>query len=107
MDTGDKFGIVYKEPTYTAFFDHHAKGTKEVTSTAKIVYKTMVDLGMIEKSEAIDRLFEKYGLKDSAQKQQKTVFVKKAPHKENPSLLEGFACDLSITIIRPFYMPNI
>lgn len=56
LDTGDKFGVVYEEPTYTAYFDHHAKGTKEVTSTAEIVYKTMVDLGMLEKSEAMDRL---------------------------------------------------
>lgn len=127
LDTGDKFGVVYEESTYTAFFDHHAKGIKEVTSTAEIMYKTMVDLGRIEKSEAMDRLiefvtkidnrqfppeeflrsaktilglqrdldfdkllvyfkdyespteelmpaeFEKYGLKDSAEKQQKTV----------------------------------
>lgn len=127
LDTGDKFGVVYEEPTYTAYFDHHAPGTKEVTSTADIVYKTMTDLGMLEKSEAMDRLikfvtdidnrrlpaeeflrsgktilglqraldfdkilayfkdhespteelspeeFEKYGLKQEAEKQQKTV----------------------------------
>ena len=127
LDTGDKFGVAYEESTYTAYFDHHAKGTKEVTSTAEIVYKTMADLGKIEKSEAMDRLidfvtkidnrqfppeeflksaktilglqrdldfdklltyfkehkspteeltpeeFEKYGLKNSAEKQQKTV----------------------------------
>jgi len=127
MDTGDKFGMVYDESTYTAYFDHHAKGTKEVTSTTEIVYKTMVELGKIEKSEAMDRLvdfvtkidnrqfppeeflksaktilglqrdldfdkilayfkdhetpteeltpeeFEKYGLKNSAEKQQKTI----------------------------------
>ncbi|MFA5001130.1 MAG: hypothetical protein WC531_02785 [Candidatus Paceibacterota bacterium] len=58
LDTGDKFGVVYEEPNYTAFFDYHAKGTKEVTSTAEIVYKTMVDLGMVEKSEAMDRLVD-------------------------------------------------
>jgi len=34
-----------------AYFDHHAKGKKEATSIAEIVYKTMVDLGMIEKEE--------------------------------------------------------
>lgn len=127
LDTGDKFGVVYEESTYTAYFDHHAKGTKEVTSTAEIVYKTMIELGKIEKTEATDRLvdfvtkidnrqfppeeflksaktilglqrdldfdkllayfrehkspteelspeeFEKYGLKNSAEKQQKTV----------------------------------
>ncbi|MDO8582322.1 MAG: hypothetical protein Q7S16_05630 [bacterium] len=56
LDTGDKFGVVYEEPTYTAYFDHHAPGTKEVTSTAEIVYTTMVDLGMLEKTETMDRL---------------------------------------------------
>lgn len=56
LDTGDKFGVVYEEPTYTAYFDHHGPGTKEVTSTTEIIYKTMVDLGLIEKSEALDRL---------------------------------------------------
>lgn len=58
LDTGDKFGVVYEEPTYTTYFDHHAQGTKEVTSTAEIVYKTMADLGMLEKSEAMDRLIK-------------------------------------------------
>lgn len=58
LDTGDRFGVLYEEPTYTAYFDHHEPGTKEVTSTAEIVYKTMVDLGMLEKSEAMDRLIK-------------------------------------------------
>jgi hypothetical protein len=127
IDTGDKFGVVYEESSYTAYFDHHAPGTKEVTSATEIIYKTMVDLGMLEKSESLDRVvdfvtkidnrqfpaeeflrsaktilglqrdldfgklltyfkdhaspteelspeeFERYGLKDSAEKQQKTV----------------------------------
>jgi hypothetical protein len=127
LDTGDKFGVIYDESTYTAYFDHHAKGTTKVTSTAEIVYQTMVELGKIKKSEAMDRLvdfvtkidnrqfppeeflksaktilglqrdldfdkllsyfrdhvspteeltpekFEQYGLKNSAEKQQKTV----------------------------------
>jgi len=50
LDTDDKFGAVYDEESLTAYFDHHAKGTQEVTSTTKIMYKTMVDLGMIEKT---------------------------------------------------------
>ncbi len=58
LDTGDKFGVVYEESAYTAYFDHHAPGTKAVTSTAEVVYKTMVDLGMIEKTEAMDRLIK-------------------------------------------------
>lgn len=56
LDTGDKFGVVYDEPTYTAYFDHHAPGTKEVTSTAEIMYNVMIDLNMVEKTEAMDRL---------------------------------------------------
>lgn len=55
LDTGDKFGVVYEEPTYTAYFDHHAKGS-DVTSTTEIMYRTMVDLGMVEKSPEMDRL---------------------------------------------------
>lgn len=58
IDTGDKFGVVYEEPTYTAYFDHHAPGTKEVTSATEIVYQSMVDLGLIEKNEALDRLID-------------------------------------------------
>lgn len=58
LDTGDKFGVVYDEETYTVFFDHHAPGTKEVTSTAEIMYKTLVDLELLEKSEALDRLIK-------------------------------------------------
>lgn len=58
LDTGDKFGVVYEEPTYTAYFDHHAHVAKEVTSTAEVVYNTMIDLGMLEKSEVMDRLIK-------------------------------------------------
>lgn len=58
LDTGDKFGVVYDEDTYTAFFDHHKPGTKEVTSTAEIMYKTLVALGLLEQSEALDRVVE-------------------------------------------------
>lgn len=58
LDTGDKFGAVYDEESLTAYFDHHEKGAKEVTSTAEIMYKTMVDLGMVEKDEAMDRLIK-------------------------------------------------
>lgn len=58
LDTGDQFGVTYDEQTYTAYFDHHAPGTTEVTSTAEIMYKTMMNLGMIEKSETMDRLID-------------------------------------------------
>jgi len=58
LDTGDQFGVVYNKETHTAYFDHHKKGKKEVTSTAEIMYKTMIGLGMIEKSKEMDRLVD-------------------------------------------------
>ncbi len=58
LDTGDQFGVVYNEDTYTAYFDHHKKGVDKITSTAEIMYKTMVDLGMINKSDEMDRVVE-------------------------------------------------
>ncbi|MCX6793120.1 MAG: hypothetical protein NTY12_03760 [Candidatus Falkowbacteria bacterium] len=56
LDTGDKFGAVYDEATDTAFFDHHDPNTKDVTSITEVVYSAMSDLGIIEKTEAMDRL---------------------------------------------------
>ena len=56
LDTGDKFGVVYEEPSYTAFFDHHDPKVKQVTSTTEIVYQTMADLNLIQRSETLDRI---------------------------------------------------
>lgn len=58
LDTGDKFGVVYDEDTYTTYFDHHKKGEKEVTSTTEIMYKTMADLGLIEKTKEMERVVD-------------------------------------------------
>lgn len=58
VDTGDKLGVVYDEPSSTAYFDHHASGTKEITSATEIIYKTMVDLGIVEKSQILDRVVD-------------------------------------------------
>jgi len=58
LDTGDQYGVVYEEPTYTLYFDHHAPTTRRVTSTTEIAYKTMVDLGMVKRSIALDRLVD-------------------------------------------------
>lgn len=58
LDTGDKFGVEYNEDSYTAFFDHHAKGIKEVTSTAEIVYQTMTNLNLLKKSKEMDKLVD-------------------------------------------------
>ncbi len=58
LDTGDKGGVVYDEETQTAYFDHHEKGFEEVTSTTEIVYKTLVGLGLIERSDVLDKVVE-------------------------------------------------
>ena len=58
LDTGDQFGVVYNDDTYTAYFDHHKKGIDKVTSTTEIMYKTMVDLGMLKKSDAMDKVVD-------------------------------------------------
>lgn len=56
VDTGEKFGGAYDEATQTTYFDHHAPGATEITSATEITYKTMVDLGLIEKSDKLDKL---------------------------------------------------
>jgi len=57
IDTGDKYGVVYDEETYTAYFDHHEKGSP-VTSAAEVVYIAMIELGMVEKSKELDRVID-------------------------------------------------
>ncbi len=56
LDTGDKIGVVYNQETGTSYFDHHSKNAKEITSATEIMYKTMVNLGMLEKTENMDKL---------------------------------------------------
>ncbi len=58
LDTGNKFGVIYEEPTQTAYFDHHGQDAQEITSTTNLIYQTLIDLEMIEKSEDLDRLVD-------------------------------------------------
>ena len=58
LDTGDKIGVFYDKDTDTAYFDHHEKGNKQVTSTAEIIYKTLVDMNMLEPSISMDKAVE-------------------------------------------------
>lgn len=59
LDTGDQFGVVYNEDEeHTAYFDHHEKKGEEISSAAEVVYKTMIDLGMLEKSDTLDRVID-------------------------------------------------
>ena len=55
LDTGDQYGVVYNEESMTAYFDHHEKGSP-VTSAAEVVYLAMSELGMLEKTEELDRV---------------------------------------------------
>ena len=63
LDTGDKYGVVFYGDVFsdtkdgTAFFDHHEKGGP-LTSTAEIVYNTLVGLGFLERDESMDRLVD-------------------------------------------------
>ncbi len=58
LDTGNKAGVVYEQETETAYFDHHASEAGRNTSTAKIVYTTLVNLGMLKETEALERVVE-------------------------------------------------
>ncbi len=65
FDTGNKDGFSVEvlineagliEPLKTAFMDHHSKDSKSDTSSTKIAYETMASLGMISKSESLEKL---------------------------------------------------
>lgn len=58
MDTGNKQGLVVEDEGETAFMDHHAKESKNDTSSAAIVYKTLVSLGLLQRTPAMDKLVE-------------------------------------------------
>lgn len=60
LDTGNKSGLkVAKDwKNLTDTFDHHTEAAPLDTSTAKIVYQTLTELGLLEKNEALDRLVE-------------------------------------------------
>ncbi len=55
LDTGDKMGVSYEKDTGTAYFDHHEKSINQVTSTADIVYKTLVEMNMLQPSESMEK----------------------------------------------------
>lgn len=70
IETGYKLGVVYEPETKTAWFDHHQNNQSEVTSTAEIMYQTLVSLGLMEKSLPLDRT---------------TDFVTKIDNREYPA----------------------
>lgn len=58
LDTGGKYGFVYDEASNTFWLDHHDSSNEPVTSTAEIVYHTMLENGLIQRSEKLDKLVE-------------------------------------------------
>ena len=54
LDTGGRSGVVVEGRT--AFFDHHGRDSNGDTSTTAIVYETLVDLGLLESRQGLDRL---------------------------------------------------
>ncbi|MBU2564126.1 hypothetical protein KKA23_00880 [Patescibacteria group bacterium] len=56
LDTGDQFGVVYKKPTL--YVDHHKKDVKEISSATEIMYKTLVGLRLLKKTEELDKLVD-------------------------------------------------
>lgn len=60
LDTGNKLGLKVEKnwENLTDTFDHHTQEAPLDTCTAKIVYQTLIELGLLEKNEALDRLIE-------------------------------------------------
>jgi hypothetical protein len=58
LDTGDKHGVVVEDEGHTAFFDHHADNSGNTTCATKIVYETLISLGLLKKEPWLDRLVE-------------------------------------------------
>ncbi len=58
IDTGGKHGLVIEDDGETAYFDHHGKESKDEDSAVKFVYKTAVELGLLERQPELDRMVE-------------------------------------------------
>ena len=77
LDTGGQAGIVTREDR-TAFFDHHGeKSTRSSIATSKLIYRTLVAMGLLERDPALDAL---------------TKFVTQVDNQTHPDLgkLESF-----------------
>jgi len=58
LDTGNKTGVVLSENKETVFFDHHGTDSKRDQSATKVVYETMIGLGLLEKVDYLDKMVE-------------------------------------------------
>ncbi|MDD5463998.1 MAG: hypothetical protein PHP62_02535, partial [Candidatus Moranbacteria bacterium] len=60
MDTGGKHGVIAedfdKKDAKTAYIDHHGENSPSNSSASAIMYKTLVDLGLLKKSDQLDKM---------------------------------------------------
>ena len=69
FDTGNQNGVVILYDTKTRrntyFFDHHGFESDDNNSATALVYETLVGLGLLEQTEALDRLVQFISLADN------------------------------------------
>jgi hypothetical protein len=65
LNTGMKEGFLIQtdikeegKPEFTIFFDHHGPKSKRDTSTTQVTYETLIELGLLKKTEEMDKLVE-------------------------------------------------
>ncbi len=58
LDTGDKQGLVVEDGGKTAFLDHHADESGDLSSATKITYEVLTSLGLLKKEKYLDNMVE-------------------------------------------------
>lgn len=60
IDTGNQHGLVLleKDGQVTAYLDHHSDESNNGTSATEITYNTLVELGLLERNEVLDKAIE-------------------------------------------------
>ena len=58
LDTGGQEGVVFDKTSETLYLDHHAPHSGRATCAAKLVYETLVDLGLLNRTPALDKMID-------------------------------------------------
>ena len=58
LDTGGRHGVVSEDEGKTVYFDHHGPQSGRDTSATKILAETLVNLGLLPTTTALDKLVE-------------------------------------------------
>lgn len=75
VDMGEKDGFIVKDDGKTAFIDHHSPDSKRGSSATEHVYKTLLAMGALAKSPALDRLVSFVNAEDNrSYKKEKEYF---------------------------------